>query len=77
MSEQGENKMANNEYSMQDIYDALSDIDKTLNTTADGTNWTVADSLSNIAINLERIADVADRCSKAMNIRTADALEKK
>ena len=50
--------MANNEYTLQDIYDALTDIDRTLNTTADGTNWTVADSLSNIAYELGRIADV-------------------
>ena len=53
--------MANNEYSLQDIYDALTDIDSTLNTKADGTNWTVADSLSNIAYELGRIADVLEK----------------
>jgi hypothetical protein len=53
--------MANNEYTLQDLYDALTDIDKTLNTKADGTNWTVADSLSNISFNLERIADALEK----------------
>jgi hypothetical protein len=51
-------KMATN-----DITEALYDLDKTLNQTADGTNWTVADSLSNIAYQLERIANAMEKGS--------------
>lgn len=38
-----------------DIVDAIYDIDKTLSTTADGTNWTVADSVSNINFELQEM----------------------
>ena len=39
------------------ITEAVFGVEQALNQTADGTNWTVADSLSNIALQLERIAD--------------------
>lgn len=48
-------------HKLGDICEALFDIDRTLNTKADGTNWTVADSLMNIAYELGRIADVLEK----------------
>jgi hypothetical protein len=45
----------------QDVCESLDYIDRTLSTKADGTNWTVADSLSNIAFQLERIADALEK----------------
>lgn len=44
-----------------DLEEALYSIDRTLNTKADGSNWTVADSLSNIAFQLERIANALEK----------------
>ena len=49
------------ETSVRDIEEAIYTVDRTLNTRADGTNWTVADSLSNIAFQLERIADALQK----------------
>jgi hypothetical protein len=46
-----------------DIVDAIYDVEKALNQKADGTNWTVADSLSNIAYQLERIANAMEKGS--------------
>jgi hypothetical protein len=46
-----------------DIVGAIESIEETLNQTADGTNWTVADSLSNIAYQLERIANAMEKGS--------------
>lgn len=45
------------------IADAVYSLEKTLDTRADGTNWTVADSLSNIAYQLERIANAMEKSS--------------
>lgn len=47
-----------------DLCNSLDAIDNTLNTKADGTNWTTADSLSNIAFQLERIADALEANNK-------------
>jgi hypothetical protein len=46
-----------------DIVDAIYSVEETLNQKADGTNWTVADSLSNIAYQLERIANAMEKGS--------------
>jgi hypothetical protein len=46
-----------------DIVGAIESIEEVLNQTADGTNWTVADSLSNIAYQLERIANAMEKGS--------------
>jgi len=42
---------------IRDLEEAVHTIDRTLNIKADGTNWTTADSLSEIAYQLTRIAD--------------------
>ena len=52
------------ESSMRDLEEAVYSVDKTLGTVADGTNWTVADSVSNIAFQLERIADALENANK-------------
>lgn len=44
-----------------DIADAIYNLEKSVNQKADGTNWTIADSLSNIAYQLERIADAIEK----------------
>ena len=49
------------EMAVRDIEEAIYSVDRTLNTKADGTNWTVADSLSNISFQLERIADLLEK----------------
>ena len=49
------------EAGVRDIEEAIYTVDRTLDTRADGTNWTVADSLSNIAFQLERIADALQK----------------
>lgn len=46
---------------VRELCDSLDRIDDTLSTVADGTNWTVADSLSNIAFQLERIANALEK----------------
>lgn len=40
---------------LSDLTEAVYDLDKTLDTKADGTNWTVADSVSNIAYELSEL----------------------
>jgi len=49
------------ETAIRDLEEAVYSIERTLNTKADGTNWTPADSLSNIAFQLERIADALEK----------------
>ena len=44
-----------------DIVDAIYSVEEALKQTADGTNWTMADSLSNIVFQLERIADALEK----------------
>ena len=43
------------------IEEAIYSVDRTLSTRADGTNWTVADCLSNIEYQLQRIADSLEK----------------
>ncbi len=47
-----------------DLCYSIDAVDNTINTKADGTNWTVADSLSNIHFQLERIADALESQNK-------------
>ena len=49
------------ETSMRGLEEALYGVERKLGDKADGTNWTVADSLSNIAFQLERIADSLEK----------------
>lgn len=53
--------MATKEIATTDIVEAIYDLEKALNQTADGTNWTIADSLSNIALELNRIANAMEK----------------
>jgi len=44
-----------NQEENNNIAEAIYDIDNTLNKVADGTNWTVADSVSNINFELQEM----------------------
>ena len=48
------------ELKLNEIAEAVSEVDKTLDRKADGTNWTVADSVSNIAYELAELNKTLD-----------------
>ena len=49
------------------LWDISSEVqDNKLNDQADGTNWTIADSISNTAFQLERIADILEKIEAKM-----------
>ena len=48
------------ELKLNEIAEAVYEVDKTLDSKADGTNWTVADSVSNIAYELAELNKTLD-----------------
>ena len=48
------------ELKLTELAEAVYEVDKTLDSKADGTNWTVADSVSNIAYELAELNKTLD-----------------
>ncbi len=58
--------MSEEQYTLQDVCNAINELESSLhgNDRADGTNWTTADSLSNIYFEMKRVADILETMSK-------------
>lgn len=57
------------ELKLNEIAEAVYEVDKTLDTKADGTNWTVADSVSNIAYELSELNKTLDAIKTILESR--------
>ena len=58
--------MSKEQYTLQDVCNAIGELENTLSPwkqTADGTNWTTADSLSSIYFEIKRVADILETMS--------------
>jgi len=57
------------ELKLNEIAEAVYEVDKTLDTKADGTNWSVADSVSNIAYELSELNKTLDAIKNILESR--------